>query len=94
MTASDIITLTLDCHAGPFDGEEYPSLVEVAERYGILIYDRTDGHPWGEWAWWYEVVGPRAHVERFLSEEYCGDDSAMIAESIDCGSKPYVRGAQ
>lgn len=77
-----VMTIEIDCHAHPFDGnDDYLSLVGVAETYGVLIAELPE-HEWAGWAWWYRVTGPREHLRRFLMEEYCGNDDALVDDML------------
>jgi hypothetical protein len=72
------MTIEVDCHAHPFDGEDdYLTLVGVAETYGVLI-EELPAHPHHGWAWWYRVTGPADNLRRFLVEEYYGEDTDLI----------------
>jgi hypothetical protein len=75
-----VTELEVDCHAYAWHLEDshYPecgpeNLVRMAEEYGVLIEYLPD-HPLAGWAWWYRIVGPRAHIVRLLANEYCGGE--------------------
>lgn len=83
---SDMRTIEIDCHAyawhltDPDYSECGPdNLVRMAETYGVLIRFLPD-HPLNGWAWWYEITGPRDHIVRLLTEEYCSEEA--IAEEM------------
>ncbi len=69
-----VLTIEIDCTTHPFDGTSgYPSLVEIAERYGIMVVElRPHGVGWG---WWYRVTGPRENLSRFMDAEYDSGDN-------------------
>ena len=79
---TDTLTMTIDCHAYAYHlpDPDYPecgpdNLVRIAEEYGILIRQVDGLAGWEDWAWWYEITGPRSHLVRFLAEEYCGGEA-------------------
>lgn len=84
MTRPSVITIDADAHCYPFDGNQddpssgrpngNPSLVEIAETFGVLVEDRT-ADVWGDhpWCWVYRFTGPRDNVYRAISE-YWGED--------------------
>ena len=76
---ADLITIDLDAHAWPFDGLPEcegsticnPSMVEVAERFGVLMADVTQ-EGWGPLR--YRITGPPANVRRAVAEYWGTDD--------------------
>ena len=91
MTAADVVTLEVDCHAYPWHDadqwyaagyssrDDFPGLVGMAERYAVLIEYLPD-HDLSNWAWWYRVTGPRDKVGVFLEEEY-GPDASLFLDN-------------
>jgi hypothetical protein len=74
MTAT--VTIEVDCHAYAWHvaNETYPecgpdNLTRMAEEYGVLIRFLPD-HELADWAWWYEITGPPAHVVALMMGEY------------------------
>lgn len=87
----EIVTMEIDCHDHPYHvvDAEYPecgpeNLIRIAETYGILIKFLPE-HSWSEWAWWYEVTGPREHIVRFLTDEFTGAEPEA-RELVECGA--------
>jgi hypothetical protein len=80
VTAPAVVTVELYAHAWPFDGRDgNPSMVEVAERFGVLMEDIT-GETFGPrppFAWVYRLVGPVEHVDA-AARAYWGDDWAGV----------------
>jgi hypothetical protein len=79
--STEIIRGSIDCHDHPFDGKPYydqePEILNLtcektAETYAILIREGGAIPGWEDWAWWYEIQGPRRNIIKFLQEEYCG----------------------
>jgi hypothetical protein len=69
----NVLTIEIDCTSHPFDGTSgYPSLVEIAERYGVMIEERPRNLGW---AWWYRLTGPRENLVRFMDAEYDSGDN-------------------
>ena len=99
-TRTDLVDITVDCHAYPWHireewmGDDYAecgptNLVRMAETYGILIEHLPDTDPRNPapgWAWWYRIQGPRANVVRMLAEESTG--STEEAEEMVDGINP------
>lgn len=87
ITAETVCRITIDCHAHEFDGTDgYLTLEGIAETYGVMIHDAsTDEAPagWHDWAAWYVVEGPYAHLLHFLKEEYAGH-WPEAAEMLEC----------
>lgn len=86
MSAVDVITIEVDCHAYAWHlpDPNYPecgpdNLVRMAETYGVMVRFMPD-HVCADWASWYEIVGPREHVVRLLTDEYAGDE--MLAREM------------
>jgi hypothetical protein len=48
------------------------SLVRFGETYGVWVTFDGMGHH----GWCYSVTGYRANIQRFLCEEFCGDDES------------------
>lgn len=83
MTArTDIRSIEIDCHTFPWhddpegragygEDDQLPTMVGLAETYGVLVEHLAD-HPLAGWAWWYRLTGPGEHLRRLLAEEYAG----------------------
>lgn len=92
--------LIVDCHAYPWHEPDphgdYPecgpeNLTRMAEEFGVLVKYLPDGpgpDGWGDWAWWYEIIGPAENIVRLLAAEYCGAEPEAL-ELVECGSEPW-----
>jgi hypothetical protein len=86
ITERVILHMEIDCHDHPYHIEDdyFPEcgpdyLVGLAEKYGMLI--RYVGEGFG---WVYIIQGPREHLIRFLTDEYCGDEWNAIEMVDEC----------
>jgi hypothetical protein len=88
-----IVTVDCDAHAYAFDGlDGHPSLIEVAEAFGVLVEDVTD-EIWGERAlcWVYRFTGPQDNVRRAIDEywgEGTGAEYLPEQQASACGDLP------
>jgi hypothetical protein len=83
--AGPVVRVEIDGHGdGPFDGiDGRPSMVEVAERFGIMVVDITAGHPLERWAWWWTFTGPREHVRRAITAYW---DAEVADNYLGCAN--------